>query len=515
MVYPIADKNRLSTLDHDRHLQNIVVHDSSEDITASPTMAPTTDLKTVRTVVCKEVSVGTFALKTEINISYAAETDAAFADLPMDFLNREIPAFVAEAAISTTADSLCDDDRIRHGRLLRQLSEYSHCVISVSSGKPGKLQGTCNPTLPQSESCHWYEDSFSVLHTSECTEDEIRSVSSAAVTNGLESASFLQSVNSEIDDATVTRLALYSPDDGSLSNARAPPTTVLVDQSGLTPVGGFLVFVILFSMLALVVFLFAWRRRINRKRQLEDDLKSVRTDWSANSLGDGSYLQPNFRDLGLHHSKLNVHRCKSAMCTVCRPSLGTVHILKVAPGVTRVGYDGRVDSERENDQQCQTLSPLELDSFEELPPPEHGLDISMDEGSEAEVSINNAKAGRFSFLPGRSLQRKPANPMHQTSNINPALELEPTMDTEPAVENREEAKEDHQSGRFQFLSRRSTRDSQAHPEADSYDNDLALSIQEGSVGSDGSDSYQFVRVANARRADSGSRSSGSSKEVIL
>jgi hypothetical protein len=84
-----------------------------------------------------------------------------------------------------------------------------------------------------------------------------------------------------------------------------------------------------FALVALFVGTALYVR--HRNRQLDSDDKSVHTQWS-NKTDDNSYLRPDWHDLLFRHSKMDVHKCKSAMCEVCQPNLGLVHTVRVPRG---------------------------------------------------------------------------------------------------------------------------------------------------------------------------------------
>ena len=62
-----------------------------------------------------------------------------------------------------------------------------------------------------------------------------------------------------------------------------------------------------------------------------DDLKSFKTDWSSPaSVHSGtSYKTANMQNLAFRHSKLDVHKCSSATCEICRSNIGKVDMLPV------------------------------------------------------------------------------------------------------------------------------------------------------------------------------------------
>ena len=69
-----------------------------------------------------------------------------------------------------------------------------------------------------------------------------------------------------------------------------------------------------------------WRkRRVERKQQpvSQESIKSTCTKKISSSSShsvdeeDARYKECDYNNLGLHHSQLNVHLCKSSMCEVC------------------------------------------------------------------------------------------------------------------------------------------------------------------------------------------------------
>lgn len=314
-----------------RGLQNIVIKNQPNGPPPqAETMPPTTEVRTTREIVCRDIGTGMEILNTELNVKYLAETNTEEGEVPAYFLNQELPAFVAEAAITMAAGVLCP----KEGETATTV--VGNCVLAVSSGEPGENIGGCEPSEEESKSCFEYSDSFVVLHSTDCSKEAIQTAGMLLVKNGLESEDFLAAVNQRAgSDVVITKLALIESGD-----VAAATTEIMVADGSLTGWGKFFVSLTALAVVGLLAFLFAWHRHVQkRNRRMEDDLKSCRTDWSNGTDGQKSYLEADFRDLALRHSKMNVHKCKSALCEVCRPSLGQVHMLSVPRGVTAMDCD--------------------------------------------------------------------------------------------------------------------------------------------------------------------------------
>lgn len=353
-----------------RNLQNIVINYPRTDPPGTPTAAPTAPDKAAQQVTCRSVDPSVEATRTEVQFVYQAETNEKAGSLPEDFLNEELPALVAGTAITLSADIVCgssgagsitnsssssssssssttatnsssvvngtnaDQESPDQGKEEspekgkqgdRRLGSLSDCILVLSTGPMGRLQANCTPTLDVSKSCSEYADSFFVLHTSDCSPEDVKSGSLSLIAAGVASPTFLEAVNAQSVDVVVTKLTLL--EDFYAAGIASP---LVATTGGLTAGGITVVTLVVLVTLALVSFLYVWRRHVvRRNRRLDDDLKSIRTSWSHPSRDDGSYLTANFNDLARRHTKLNVHKCKSALCEVCRPNLGVVHMVPV------------------------------------------------------------------------------------------------------------------------------------------------------------------------------------------
>lgn len=458
-----------------RNLQNIVIDYPEGENSGNPN----TDLeandgsyrsKTI--IVCQNLPEA-MSQRLDVSIQYIVETDTEDADIPESFLDEEIPKLVAEQAISSVADSICipldtqannDDDDDQAGRdeeptteetpdnharsfsasysgsrsvagrqtmdeskpsgrsngkgNIRLLSVNSDCILSVSSGAPGQRSSSCNPSLPASASCDIFDDTISILHTGDCSDEEIIADVLSAISQGIGSSDFLSSVNEKSQESgvTVTLIELF---DGNDDQVLAGITTGQAAAATGMSAGGKAAMACL-ALVALFVASALYARR--RTRSLDDgDEKSVHTQWS-NKTDDNSYLKPDYHDLLFRHSKLDVHKCKSALCEVCQPQLGLVHTVRVPKGtnvltlrldgteqeVGAVGDDFEMEScsSRRSLEPLGDLEPITRDHIAAIP--------SGEKGSE--------KSAWFSFGRGK----------HKCSEADEAMDVKATMEEEEA-----------------------------------------------------------------------------------
>jgi hypothetical protein len=138
-------------------------------------------------------------------------------------------------------------------------------------------------------------------------------------------------------------------------------------------------------LLLLLILCCLWRRHLRRQQEEAWGNKSVATEDTArealaqgsNSFSDGdddaTYRTSDFNNLGLHHSKLDVHMCTSATCDQCNP------MMKDPPGVFFISTKGSTAlasiAENDNDDimsgSGRGASPLpgdiQLDEHEQTP----------------------------------------------------------------------------------------------------------------------------------------------------
>jgi hypothetical protein len=283
-------------------------------------------------VVCKNnVEAQIVALSTIFNFAYLVELEEASAEVPTEILTDTLPQWTSGASVESVAAAICGDP----------------CMVSVSAGQADKYTGNCTASANTEQSCSLYDGSIKVVHTSDCDRDVVRAAVKDALEGSIDTEPFLESVNRGTGslNVKVTDVDLYDkpavvaesesePENGDSSPVASTGAIFATSGGGLTTGAKIITAFGTLAMMALFLVLCwvyaAWRRNSERYRQKqEDDERSLRTDWSSPT-DDNSFLKPDFYDLALQHSKLDVHKCHSALCTVCNPNLGVVNMVTVA-----------------------------------------------------------------------------------------------------------------------------------------------------------------------------------------
>lgn len=337
-----------------RSLQKIVIQYQDgwdlEDVDKKTESESVSDRKNID---CRSLEYEDIAsYKTEVQFMYTGETDidvAAAVDEDGDGQGEdvdgdkgsaeedchleEIPDVVAQHALELLANAFCNDQESEgEGGDIFDNANLANCVLSISLGAPGYNTGTCSKQLEESTTCNVFSDQLTIWHTDACASNEVAAAADSVLKTKLPSDEFRDDLNADCQctdpvSPYVTLIGWFVDDSGS---ATAAQTMIDTNTGGLTAAAKFMIFLAVAATLLLILLGFAWKKhRDNRRRRLEDDLKSIRTDWSNPTNDDNSYLQPDFHDLALRHSKQNVHRCNSAFCRTCRPNLGLVHMMPV------------------------------------------------------------------------------------------------------------------------------------------------------------------------------------------
>jgi hypothetical protein len=286
-------------------------------------------LRATKLAVCKNnVEAEVIALSTILNYKYLVELKEEPDEVAMEVLTDMLPELTSGASVESVADAICGNP----------------CMVSVSGGDADSYIGSCSSSANLQQSCSLYDGSIKVVHNNECERDAVRDAVMAALEDSVGTEPFLGLVNNGSLDITATNIDLYDKseeeeEEDNDDNAPVASTGAIFSTSGgglttgakIITAFGCLAMMALFMALCWIVV--AWRRTQERYRQkLEDDERSLRTDWSLPT-DDNSFLKPDFYDLALQHSKLDVHKCHSALCTVCNPNLGVVNMVNVSrPG---------------------------------------------------------------------------------------------------------------------------------------------------------------------------------------
>ena len=279
---------------------------------------------------------------TTLSFHYEAETQGP-ANASEAREMEEIPKGSDVATAFAFADELCgvpgweciiyvsiNDDDSRYNETVQ--GDNSYCDTVNGNGE-----------------CFAYNGDILVHHNDDCTKDEIRDRFIQVMTdpnNGMSSDKYLENANfyarpdvslPPADDERIVDVRLAtggSGDDGGSVIAGIAGTPVVAGASSQTVTNGAWIVVALVGalLLALILLLLAGRRKRSNKLSEEDvkSLKSMRSNYSKGaSTAGNSYMTADMRNLGAMHSKLDVHKCKSATCEVCKPNLGKVNMVPV------------------------------------------------------------------------------------------------------------------------------------------------------------------------------------------
>lgn len=286
---------------------------------------------------------------TQVSFVYEVETAGSDISTYSNLANNTIPMAVDDTSVGVLADKLC--------------KVWKSCIISFSLGSPSdsiiqdRLGKYCLKKTGQG-ACFAYNGNINVLYSTEsgknCTKNEIEELVLETLDGNhseMKKGTYIQQVNAYMQ-------ALVDPSSGGKNLSKNEQVVVVrivegpngwggngQDASALTGAAGMSthesfspgawVAAALVALLLAVFFCLLRRCRRQEKalqQKLDDDMKSVFTDWSGQASSSGkTYMTADIRNLAGKHSKLDVHKCKSAMCRVCGPTLGVVNIMKVSP----------------------------------------------------------------------------------------------------------------------------------------------------------------------------------------
>ncbi|KAL7556911.1 hypothetical protein ACA910_019284 [Epithemia clementina (nom. ined.)] len=284
---------------------------------------------------------------------------------------------VQETYTSITVALAVDETNIKF--LALELCTDHPCIIGFSVDVPDQLISNRDSSyclkLQGSGSCYPYSGSINVWHSIEpdggCNATEIKDLvlgtldgkndtTTPATRSGvMNESAYIDDVNdwtkafppsTVTGDGNVTDtgdgnfsdviLVTIVPGDKNESVAGIAGTPPITTSDGLSPAAW-----VLLALLALLLLLLLWllcrhcRKDKEAEKKIEDDLKSLRTTWSNSNTSaggksfasgsNGSYMTADMHNLALQHSKLDVHKCKSATCEICRSNIGKVDMLPV------------------------------------------------------------------------------------------------------------------------------------------------------------------------------------------
>ena len=264
-----------------------------------------------------------------VEFNYTVETDVISTPSTVE---SKLSRVLQGAFVNSLANAHCAAAR----RRLRRLE-----VAAISATTSPQHLGSCKGTVAASKSCSVYEGVVSVQYTGDGgnsnAADVVKNMRETLKSN-FESDVYLGIANEAIvgTGVTVTKLAYreseaINPASPAVAGAQSSATSS-PQQGGLTPVekGLIALGVLLLILLLLIICVCCRLRRRRRSRTGHESGKSdlpgdgrPRFSRAVTKEQSDDDEQPlilaDFGNLGLQHSILDVHKCKSASCPECVP----------------------------------------------------------------------------------------------------------------------------------------------------------------------------------------------------
>lgn len=288
-------------------------------------MTPTRMARPTRIIVCTTAQPDVVSLSTDLEFYVSVETNATKSS---GTETTDVTAWVSAAAIDTIASAICrgPEENGKGGRRL----EFSPCVLSISSGTPDTRIVGCKPEAKMSQSCAWYRGTLRLVHTDACSATDVTKAAFAALT-AINTDEFLASVNPSGASVEVTNATFAkAPGKTAATTSAVTEMSPEVGRDQLTAGGVIVVLLTGMTLAAAMILLLVARRRIRPSQPIENmKIVNMEQKRSKEVVDDGSYVEPDWGDLGGSHSSVDSHRCNSATCKMCRPQLDGVKMLQV------------------------------------------------------------------------------------------------------------------------------------------------------------------------------------------
>lgn len=294
-----------------------------------------------RVILCENAIQEVVDLEYEAEYQYKIELARSGVDATL--VSEGIPDVISGVTVEGVSSVLCAG--IPFGESGgRRVQETKKCVISVSAGNDDVLDGSCQKASDEAWTCFLYQANVRVLYNSECSEDEIETATVNAIGSTYNADQMTQRINGEFsfaEESGVVYIGLSAEEAIPVPGITATLRGVESADDGISDGAKASILILLLLAFFIGLALFVKRRRSVRKVDGNDlDLeegdnetsyrsKADRTLRSSKTSGNGSYLTADFKNLGLHHSKLDVHHCSSALCQTCRPTTGVVNMIRL------------------------------------------------------------------------------------------------------------------------------------------------------------------------------------------
>jgi hypothetical protein len=410
-----------------RQLQAFVIYDpiTNQNYTggaAPPTSDDGTMIRPTTLVGCSQTSSAIVSFKTIVGFVYSVETNTL--NMTDTMIEDHIPAYLSGAMIDAVGAEICDgvivsttnnttttdtttatntnttgtgNNGDANTSNTTSTKNKKRCALTVSAGPSDEYVGTCEPTERNvSKSCLLYEGYLQITHTEDCSSDDIADNTIAILEDAVDTDSFIDDINDRrnvlnkrpsaneepvviVTDVDLRKRLENNQTIAGIGSGEYESMNSLND--GISTMA-MVLFILLGLILLLLIGLLCWYRRrqlaLRRLNELklqksraakaafDDDVKSIKTDWSNGAGDDTSYTKPDFYDLGLVHKTVDVHVCRSALCPICavQKNLGRVQMISVRQDQ----FVNRNSSSRSPEQRTRNSVTMYAEE-EEAPPP--------------------------------------------------------------------------------------------------------------------------------------------------
>jgi hypothetical protein len=405
-----------------RQLQSLVIYDPITGKNYTGNNAPSSYLDGINTqqeerptsvIACRPSTVGSLSSITLIQFYYNVETNAS--NVTEDTLDNDFPNYINGNMIHAISPDLCEDGEggstssennvniVNRTNHTASTLLSSNCVLSISSGPVDQrlMTTTCVPSIASSQSCTVYEGTIQIVYTDACTERRIHDDTLSTLGDTVQDDAFMKEVNRREpyrNGVRITKVALADSiynESTNTNGTTAAAAEVEYQSARQQPMAGaaiamIVLLVMIFLVLILIYCIYRrrqheqWRRHQEEKARRRasrtignDDNDDAKTDWSVGKSSqhedEERWNKPDYYNLGKLHNTVDVHVCRSALCTNCTKfkNIGHVNMVPVRHQDLNNDYCMELKQQPEQQEQRGILKHTSsVEDKEDEPPPD-------------------------------------------------------------------------------------------------------------------------------------------------
>uniref|UniRef100_A0A7S3P6M4 Uncharacterized protein n=1 Tax=Amphora coffeiformis TaxID=265554 RepID=A0A7S3P6M4_9STRA len=292
-----------------------------------------------KTKVCNPFDNTEDIATTDLRVSFEIDTLNPIDDLTSAFA-ISIPDLVQGAAVESVHYTICQEGLdILASRRSDIITSIEECVYSINSHEPEELTYCQDASTPN---CVAFQGGIKIFHKQNCPGD-IDFAALLALEQGVQTGRYIASVNKRLQQFDNMVTQVVAVEDGAellgvvvISSQQDKDIVAVYTEEKVTAGGVVMIVIVGFLLILLGVLLFMYRRL---DRRYQRDIKSVMTGYSGEDEGAESYASADFNRLAQQSSKMDVHRCTSAVCPVCLSNPDEVHMVTVPKNRPGLGSD--------------------------------------------------------------------------------------------------------------------------------------------------------------------------------